>query len=72
MIPYVGTTESLMSPLELIERCAEIAEARAAQTADGDGEIYIACRIAADIRALKVSMSETHPNDDPPMPAQRR
>lgn len=35
------------------ERCAKIAEEVASQTSDGDGEIYIARKIADAIRAQK-------------------
>ncbi len=36
----------------VIEECAKIAEAVAAETSDGDGEFYIAREIADRIRAL--------------------
>lgn len=38
-----------------IEHCAQIAEEVAAETGDGEGEIYIARKIADRIRALASS-----------------
>ncbi len=35
-----------------VEQCAKIAEAVAAETGDGEGELYIARKIADRIRAL--------------------
>ena len=35
-----------------IEQCAKIAEVAASETSDGEGEIYIARKIADQIRAL--------------------
>lgn len=37
---------------QTVEQCAKIAEAVAAETGDGEGEIYIARKIADKIRAL--------------------
>jgi hypothetical protein len=37
---------------QTVEQCAKIAEAIAAETGDGEGEIYIARKIADRIRSL--------------------
>ena len=59
MVGYIYSGKDLaVERRAAIEQCAKIAERVAAETGDGEGEIYIARKIADQIRALLPSPKE--------------